>query len=80
MLVLDRQGLLNAMSKNNFSQAELARRTGLTARLIGKMLYQPTYFIRVKTLSRLRQTLNCSLYSLILGDWNRNEHKKIAAE
>lgn len=77
MLVLNREGLIDAMAFAGYSQAELSRRSQISPRIISLMMNRQNYFCRVKTLSRLRKVLDCSMYSLIKGDINRNEIKTI---
>ena len=76
MLVLNRIGLIEAMSDIGITQSELSRRTGIMPCVITKMINKPVYYIRVRTLSRLRKALECSFYSLVAGDINRAEIKK----
>lgn len=76
MLILNRLGLIKAMSDAGMSQSELSRRTGLMACVITRMINRPVYFIRVKTVSRLRRALQCSFYSLVGGDLKREKTKK----
>ena len=69
MLVLNQSALLEAITDAGISQRELSRITGISARLIGEMIHRPScYFIRLKTLSRLKKALNCGLGTLIKGD------------
>lgn len=76
MLVLNREGLIEALADAGMSQSELSRRTGIMPCVITKMINKPVYFIRVKTISRLRKALECSFYSLVAGDIKREEIKK----
>ena len=76
MLVLNRIGLIEAMSDIGITQSELSRRTGIMPCVITKMINKPVYYVRVKTLSRLRKALECSFFSLVAGDINRAEIKK----
>lgn len=76
MLVLNQAALLEAITDNGISQRELSRITGISARLIGEMIHRPIYFIRLKTLSKIKKALHCGLGTLIKGDWNRNEIKR----
>ena len=73
MLVVNRQGLIDAMADELVGVRELARRAHLTPKTISRMINEEIYFVRVKTLSKIRRALGCSLYQLILCDKKRSE-------